>query len=173
MWQIRKGCFETNSSSMHSICIYKDYDNPTNLKSLYFGFDEFGWTPERYGSITEKAAYLWTVICDSSERPKDINNMKNRIKELIAEKYPHIRLSFAKFAYDKNYNVIKIDGYVDHAQYACDFVEYVLQSSDNLLRYLFGSKSFIQTGNDNDPNGYPYIGSVRNDKDYTIFSKGN
>ena len=173
MWQIRKGCFETNSSSLHSICIYKDYNDPANLTSLRFGFGDFGHTSERYASIIQKAAYLWTAICNSGKRPRDINQKKKKIKEMISEKYPDIRLSFAKFTYNKTHNEIEIDGYVDHARYACDFIEYVLQSSDNLFRYLFGDKSFVQTGNDYEPVDYPYVGSVRNDKDYTIFSKGN
>ena len=173
MQQIRRKCFETNSSSLHSICIYKDYNNPANLTSLHFGFGDFGHTPERYASISQKAAYLWTAICSSEKRPRDINQKKNKIKEMILEKYPHIRLSFAKFAYDKSRNTIEIDGYVDHGRYAYDFIEYVLQNSDNLFRYLFGDKSFVQTGNDYEPVDYPLVGSVRNDKNYTIFYKGN
>jgi hypothetical protein len=42
MKQIRKGVFETNSSSTHSICIAKD-DGLTIPKSLHFDFGEFGW----------------------------------------------------------------------------------------------------------------------------------
>ena len=42
MINVRQSVFETNSSSMHSICIAKqnNYDIPS---TLHFDFGEFGW----------------------------------------------------------------------------------------------------------------------------------
>lgn len=40
--QIRRGCFETNSSSTHAICIATD-DVLNIPKDIHFGFDDFGW----------------------------------------------------------------------------------------------------------------------------------
>ena len=40
--QIRRGCFETNSSSTHAICIATE-DVLNIPKNIHFGFDDFGW----------------------------------------------------------------------------------------------------------------------------------
>ena len=42
--QIRRGCFETNSSSTHAICITKADVNKEDLPShVTFTHGEFGW----------------------------------------------------------------------------------------------------------------------------------
>lgn len=172
MIQIRESCFETNSSSLHSICIHKSYEMPKNIKQIHFGFGEYGWTPEHYGTIEEKASYLWTAICGSEQFPSNISRKKNRIKELLSEKCPQIDLSFSRFSYDREHKYIDIDGYVDHVEGANDFINYVLDNSENLCRYLFSKHSFIKTGNDNNAEDYPYCG-VRHSPDYDVFLKGN
>ena len=58
MKQIRKGVFETNSSSTHSICIAKDAEL-TIPQSLHFSFGEFGWECDTLYSVSEKASYLY------------------------------------------------------------------------------------------------------------------
>ena len=173
MIQIRNGCFETNSSSLHTICIHKDYINPVNLKELHFRFGEFGQVPERYGSIEEKASYLWTLICQTASKPRKIREKKSLIRTFISELSPDMTLTFDKFRYDQDDHCIEIDGFVDKPRGAMDFLEYVLSDKKHLFQYLFGSKSFIMTGNDYEPADYPIVGSVRKDKDYKIFLKGN
>lgn len=45
MIQIRKGVFETNSSSTHSICISKEKVNAKDVagKKVHFGLGDYGW----------------------------------------------------------------------------------------------------------------------------------
>ena len=60
MIQIRKGVFETNSSSTHTIAIDKsDIDKNKLPKSVHFGINSFGWD---FRSSNSTAEYLWTAI---------------------------------------------------------------------------------------------------------------
>ena len=61
MRQIRKGTFETNSSSTHSLAIPKD--SVKYPKSISFHLGEFGWGWEE----EDPADYLYTAICTASE----------------------------------------------------------------------------------------------------------
>ena len=61
--QIRRGVFETNSSSVHSISITKDDFNgslPSQFTIACNG--EFGWEVDDYDSPMDKAAYLYQAI---------------------------------------------------------------------------------------------------------------
>ena len=55
--QIRRGVFETNSSSVHAICISKsnEYKTQDNVDFIY---GRFGWSPETLYTPEEKASYL-------------------------------------------------------------------------------------------------------------------
>lgn len=62
---IRRGVFETNSSSSHSITI----DNDNTYDELYIsdgkvvaGFEEFGWDYDRLYSANEKLEYVITSL---------------------------------------------------------------------------------------------------------------
>ena len=60
--QIRRGVFETNSSSVHTITITK---NPNNLKfpkKLIFDSGDYGWEHACLNTPEEKASYLWETI---------------------------------------------------------------------------------------------------------------
>ena len=62
---IRKGTFETNSSSTHAICICTDkklLEEMEYPEHLYFGIGEHGWEYERLNTPKEKANYLYTAI---------------------------------------------------------------------------------------------------------------
>ena len=60
MFKIRKGTFETNSSSTHTIVVTKDnskLDIPNEIKIDLADY-EFGWEYDKYYSVEEKLAYL-------------------------------------------------------------------------------------------------------------------
>ena len=74
MRQIRNGVFETNSSSVHSICIQKD-KNITLPNSIYFYTDEYGWEFD----CVNTASYLYTAILstyDKDEAEEKIKQIK-------------------------------------------------------------------------------------------------
>lgn len=139
--QIRRGCFETNSSSTHAICIAKaNVDKESLPNHVTFVHGEFGWENEEYSSLWSKASYLYQAICccyEDDERQEKLNT--------IVELLDTYGIS-CDFEPDKDTRWG--DGYIDHGYETIDFVNAVLEDDDKLLRYLFGD-SMIITGNDN------------------------
>ena len=61
--QIRRGVFETNSSSVHSISIIKDDFKGSLPKKFTIDCNgEFGWEVDTYDCPISKAAYLYQAI---------------------------------------------------------------------------------------------------------------
>ena len=145
MIQIRRGVFETNSSSTHSICIVSDTNTPLVFpKSLRFECREFGWEWRTLSTMEDKAAYLYAAILSTCER-----DAAEKITTGLADTlWKHgVKCNFETPDYDD-------DGYVwnagiDHSEEVNVFLHDVLCSEDTLLRYLFSDLSFVKTGNDN------------------------
>lgn len=144
---IRPQAFETNSSSIHAICISNE--TPLCLPSfIYFGRGEYGWEWERYDWEDEKANYLYECLIDLyydwvNKDDTKLLEVCDRIKEDLASY--GIGCKFEEFDRDSLFV-----GYVDHGGENRELVEYLLSDSENLIRYLFNSDSYILTGNDND-----------------------
>lgn len=135
--QIRQGVFETNSSSIHAICIAKELGYPKELpKELIFYRDEFGWENEEYRLVEKKASYLYeAILCIYSDpyiKLKEVEKILNKYGTKCEFKNP-----------DKLF-----EGYIDHGSELRQFIEDLLSNEDKLMTYLFGD-SFIITGNDN------------------------
>ena len=151
--QIRRGVFETNSSSTHSICITKN-DKYTKPKSIWFDFGEFGQERDIHCSTFIKADYLYTGLYESCSE-QEINEYKENIKNFLESE--GIDCVFKGEGKTESYTVggkvytyPYIDGYVDHGCELKDFIDDVCTNKDKLFRFLFSSESFIITGNDND-----------------------
>jgi hypothetical protein len=146
--QIRRGCFETNSSSTHAICIAKE--GYTKRDFIEFEFDDFGWEVDTHTSVHSKASYLITAIFDSD---KDYADEKlQQLKDILDDNHieyviPEPKVDSWTYGGETRY-YYNIDGYIDHVGGTREFVEAVLSDSDRLMRYLFGD-SMVITGNDN------------------------
>ncbi len=175
MINIRRGTFETNSSSTHSICITKEDKNvkiPEKLRVNIRNY-EFGWEYDKYLSTDEKFAYLvmgivsgWddNFIEDSKRLDKLLKMLKNiGVNSIHIEGLDIVCYGDSGTYYDP------YDGYVDHASEMEEMVEVLLENEEMLKRYLFSNDSFILTGNDNE-DGYQTI-SVS--YDHNTFYKGN
>ena len=166
--QIRKSCFETNSSSTHAICITKRKADKDNFPdSVEFNHDEFGWEFEVYEDVRNKAAYLYQAISDLCyEDNKKKSEYINQIYDTLG-KYG-IECSFD--TNDKDENGWSV-GYIDHGNDTKDFVNAVMNNENRLLRYLFGESKVI-TGNDN---GYIFGDYMKEHdfSDYEVYYKGN
>ena len=139
--KIRRGTFETNSSSTHAICITKsDMKNCDLPKHVTFTHGEFGWEDDEYSGVWKKASYLYQAIYDRNEGD-NLKEYLDKITKLLSEK--GITCDF-----ESDSNKEWGNGYIDHSEDAGEFISYVLKNSDNLVKYLFGD-SFIITGNDN------------------------
>lgn len=164
--QIRKGVFETNSSSVHAICIATE-DEYKVSNELFFNWGEFGWERETYDSTYERASYLWTAINNFYWREgqvEEIETAKNRITEILAKHGCE-----AEFA-EPDTSKWNKTGCIDHSGELGKFLEYALKDEERLLSYLFSDLSFIETGNDNGRDTYPHI-SI--DYPHEEYYKGN
>lgn len=139
MRQERRGVFETNSSSTHSICISKAPVEIPDGAVIHFSPGDYGWENSQE---TYTADYLYTAILESGHRDEFLEKLKNRLDEL------GVRYVFSGPEEDDWYGI-------DHGYNLFPFVQKILDDKDMLARYLFG-ESVIYTGNDNQdcrPNG--------------------
>lgn len=133
---IRKGVFETNSSSVHSICIAKK--NVTGYKGEHVDFylGKYGW---EFGSASP-ADYLYTAIMCQP----DGEEFLDKLKSILDEK--GITYSFQPI--NKTNGYMRYGG-IDHSYDTRNFVDAVLSDKDMLMRYLFNPDTSVYTGNDN------------------------
>ena len=173
--QIRRGVFETNSSSVHSISIIKDNFKGSLPKKFVINCNgEFGWEGDTYDDSASKAAYLYQAIKYYTEKNANVNDAKERLQGLMdkfignLESYgievvcpyrfttitsmeigPNENYDYVTFV-DENGNEPTIDGYLDHGSEAKEFVDYVLSSPENTVKFIFDYRCYIETGNDNE-----------------------
>ena len=124
---IRENCFETNSSSNHSISVRNhSIDNPVSKDGyIHCGFGEFGWGYEKYNDFWTKLAYLLTMVAETENKKfvseeeyyqtdgfQFINNFcKEKFKNCkgIIIEYPNIKAT--------PYGWTDFNGYIDHQSY--------------------------------------------------------
>ena len=169
MMKIRKGMFETNSSSTHTIVVADRNCEPGNLVDFRIG--EFGWEFERLDTIDEKASYLYTMACELTGRDvyQDLYEVLVKYGIECSCSLPAVIKKYDGFPYLDN-------GYVDHAGEGRDFVERMLSHEHALIRYLFSPGSFVITGNDNcDEEQWDWVQEQLGEIDYDhhVFYKGN
>lgn len=160
---IRKGVFETNSSSTHAIAIAKNKveNYPENL---IFKLGDFAWDEEHYILPEEKASYLYTALAvyylygDSTEKEKFIEAVEY-INKVLAKKGVNCTFEHLDELYKGSYEVLwKYDATIDHVGELADFIKDILHTESRLLRFLFSYDSMIITGNDNDDS---YVGEEK------------
>lgn len=178
MKQIRRGVFETNSSSTHSICISKA---PVTVgEYVLFGVGEYGWEDD----CVDIVDYLYTAILEQSDRDELLTKLKN-ILDNHNIKY---KFKTPKYWTSSSGNKYLDDCGIDHAGETRDFIDAVLSDDDMLMRCLFGD-SCVYTGNDNSSDydtmcyaAYESIWDYNNKKirnpnhdpaNYDYFFKGN
>lgn len=205
--QIRRGVFETNSSSVHSISIIKD-DFKSSLP-IQFTIDcdgMFGWEVYTYDSPENKAAYLYQAIVsyptynEHNKEWYDAKIAKEKLQDLMDKfisnlesygieikcKYKFAKIfhteyfasfNLKKYNYDyvlfvdENGNTSKNIGFLDHGSEAKEFVDYVLSSPENTVKFIFDYRCFIETGNDNDSDYWDREKHIN--EEFIIFEKGN
>lgn len=169
---IRKGVFESNSSSTHAIAICKDSDILIPAE-LYFGFGEHGWENETLHTPEEKANYLHTAIACIYKR-KGYTDIINHIFSVLLAYDCEATFETPKWdEWNGDGYLDMCQGYIDHYSDGelGDFVKKVLKNDKLLYNYLFSEKSFVVKGNDNDYiDTYEIVDSY--EADYKFY-KGN
>lgn len=156
---IRKGVFETNSSSVHTLTICKD-SNRSYPQSLYLYSMDFGWEEGEYTDAETKASYIYTYL-------KDCVNDDSRLDLFIQT------LKDAGI----NVNVEEDDGVnkewhtIDHWDDLSDFMDAIFSDKELLLDYIFNPNSELITGNDN-CSDMDYLEREASDN-LLVFEKGN
>ena len=182
--QIRRNVFETNSSSVHAICMsnlasFEEQTAPSldSLKGgvLIFQHGEYGWEFETRNTTLERASYLYEALFDVFSKD-DLLKAEEHISAAL-EKY-NIKCEFEEDnagCWTDGEVIYKCsDGYVDHGGELKEFVFKLLTDDEMLIKYLFGD-TLIITGNDNDEGVdymYEKVESFQKDR-YEVFLKGN
>lgn len=164
--QIRRCVFETNSSSIHTLSIVKDANLKVVPEKVVFEPDEFGWEHRVYTNTSKKASYIWE--CIKSIYDQDHENFLRALEKIqkflytynIKCEFPYANVQVKSwtgsdgkvYSYNEyvNDDGIKDNGYVDHAWDARPFINDILNDETKFINFLFDTRSFIVTGNDND-----------------------
>ena len=100
MIQIRNSCFETNSSSSHSVCISMDgqenweeiqsliYDNTLHIYPRQEGFEDI-----KTNKCLEKLQFLESLVCidvTSTHGAKEVKQLRTRIKNIVGVEHVYL-----------------------------------------------------------------------------------
>lgn len=146
MFKIRRSIFETNSSSVHAICIDSASVDTRGL-TVHLQIGKFGWEHEWYQDIDSRASYIYTAACYIYD--KDFYKCFKEMLEpygIDVECYGENRARFSNWGSDEYY---LDNGYIDHGEELRKFVDRCLDDADFLIRFIFGEDSFVMTSNDN------------------------
>ena len=140
--KIRKGVFETNSSSTHSIAIAKASVNIPKEAFINFHIGEYGWEEGEYSF----PSYMYTTLLANDDM-ESLEKLKS-----ILDKWG-IKYKFEKpiwgYSTYRGEECRYLDyGGVDHSYEALPIMKEILNDEDLLARALFGD-STVYTGNDN------------------------
>lgn len=160
---IRKGIFETNSSSVHTLCIARQLTNTDNIPEredlkeyddvIVVTPGEYGWSGPNVSSFLEKVRYLMTMILDykydfdEEKREFVPENMKLELLKNDPD-WQNICAVVRTYRHKELLPVIPdgLNYYVDHQ--SCYAIEDFLDGL-SLTEYLFNPCVFVEIDNDN------------------------
>jgi hypothetical protein len=129
--KIRRGFFETNSSSSHNVCIAltRDLKIPP---TVYFCFDDYGYMFGPYNDMMTKASYLYTGLYHY--------NYKLFFEKII----PMLEKNKIRVLYEKEED-ISFDPHFAAAWFG-EFFDVISEKELLLKQFLFSPRSFITGG---------------------------
>lgn len=164
-----------------------DKNKPSKDKytPLHISHGEYGWESGMLITPSERASYLWQLAvsyCDPKRAEEEVKAFER-----------HLERNNIEYEYDDDYFVDKdgygVDGYVDHEECGEHIVKLMQDHEGLFLRFIYGDKSLVVTGNDNDDSytdemvelGYAIPSDrwegcydmLASTKDVEIFEKGN
>ncbi len=125
MRKIRKGVFETNSSSVHSLTIGSSNIEKTvdlNQFEVELGSGKYGWGYEELTSWMEKADYFGVEARDSDTK-------RNMLETVLKMGFPNIAIEYSQ------------SGYIDHQSRGDIWNK--IESVDGLHDVIFGDSVII------------------------------
>lgn len=171
--KIRKGTWETNSSSTHALVVKKEIPKELPLFA-YFGLGDFGWEQAKYSDKDTKCCYLNTALfyryVSYMEDKSKYYEYRNKVIEILKSYGIHSEWKDIEQidAHDYNY-------YVDHCDGLDEFIEIILDNPELLIDWLFNDESLLVTDNDNSEMEYyeEAFNKYGNKEDYWVYGKGN
>ena len=171
MKTIRSNCFETNSSSTHSISIIKHELTPSYLtifeedNKIHVYPGEFGWEIKTYSDQNDKLEYLISMLFETEG-----NQCKSRTQLWETEGYQLIndaikeycncdgifiegKFGIKSYKYNgEEHFYLEHDGYIDH-QSCEDYssIKDFLNSNgiNSVIEFIFNPTVLVHTDNDN------------------------
>lgn len=135
--KIRTG-FVSNSSASSFVVIDCDFNTQ---KYLIYDIDfkcgtyEFGWEEEKYYDLRSKINWAVLMACKNKRYLKMIQDML----------WKEIGFNLTNIEIEE----IQKEGYIDHQAINDENIKAIFKKKYQLKCFLFSSKSYIQTGNDN------------------------
>lgn len=153
MRKIRQGVFETNSSSTHSVSISKKNSSdfmdtslvPDEDGNIVLTGGEFGWEVCSYNDAGTKANYLAVALIEYSNIKKSPGSeMYEMFLDVIKEQTgcKEVIMGFSTDWDADDYS------YIDHG-HEHGILEQVCADAETLRNFLFNTKSWLMTTNDN------------------------
>lgn len=169
MKKLRKGVFETNSSSMHSVVITGNSDDFDDFPMLdgngmvHINCDEFGWSYEGYyDGVEQKLSYLATMIAtqayqyydyEEDNLPEELNreNMEWNEDFVLVD---NILIEYCKcggWVIRRRNDEFYPWGYIDHQSYYPSIREFLEHECNGISveNFLFSSGVTLEIDNDN------------------------
>lgn len=154
--QIRQGCFETNSSSSHSLTIssrgnysygaipvfrefYNEKEDKEYKNAVVLTGGEFGWGVDYYQDSLTKANYLAVML--KNYNIGDLEMFESLLKEETGAE--QIIYDFTDDWDSSNFS------YIDHQSADSYTVEEAYSSKENLKNFIFNRESILIIDNDN------------------------
>ena len=162
MISIRKGVFETNSSSVHTIVIQAN--PPKKIYPLMIYEDDYGWSLEFLQTPEERASYFYTALCNCGEELHEpVHDARLKMMSLLPK----------DIRYECEFENGK-DCYIDHCYELLPWLQDLIDDNDKFLRFIYGDKSYVRTGNDNtDYIDFEYPEEGIQDDGSEVYIKGN
>lgn len=168
MKKLRKGVFETNSSSMHSVVISGNSDDFDDFPKIgkdgmvHIRCDEFGWYYEgNYDGVEQKLSYLATMIAaqylrydyEEENLPEELNreNMEWNEDFVLVD---NILVEYCKcggWVIQRRRGAFYPWGYIDHQSYYPSIREFLEHECNGIPveNFLFSSGVELEIDNDN------------------------
>lgn len=149
--QVRQNCWETNSSSSHSLTIVSGNYKIPKLSRLTSQNDpyevvltggQFGWGIDNFSDFDTKLRYAYTSATgyDGEDNNPKTNNELAMLCDVITEYFP-------EWSSKHYFKFTTGDYYIDHQ--STHLKDELFQSKRTLRNFLFCSKSILHISNDN------------------------
>jgi len=145
---VRQNCFETNSSSCHSLSI-SDNKNvllqtiiPDEQGNIILTGGQWGWEQDYYNNALSKANYCMQDIFDYAYGTKEDRTDQSKwqmLQKVIKDQTGAIEVSY-------DFDQLS-DGYIDHQ--SSGITEEAFKSEEELKQFIFNPQSYFETDNDN------------------------